>query len=41
MGQNMWDRVVLSVGRQVSVETHGRLMHRTAAAEAELDYSMN
>jgi len=41
VGQNMWDHVVLSVGQQVSVETYGRLMNRTATAEAELDYAMN
>ncbi|KAF3051264.1 hypothetical protein E8E11_010421 [Didymella keratinophila] len=38
---NMWDHVVLSVGQQASVETYRRLMNRTAAAEAELDYTMN
>lgn len=41
VGQNMWDHVVLSVGHQVSVETYGRLMNRTVAAEAELDYAEN
>jgi choline dehydrogenase len=39
VGQNMWDHVVLSVGYQVSVETYGRLMNRTVAAEAELEYA--
>ncbi|KAJ4333699.1 hypothetical protein N0V95_009362 [Ascochyta clinopodiicola] len=41
VGQNMWDHVVLSIGQQVSVETYGRLMNRTTAAEAELDYAIN
>lgn len=41
VGQNMWDHVVLSIGHQVSIKTYGRLMNRTIAAEAELDYAMN
>lgn len=39
VGQNMWDHVVLSVGRQVGVETYGRLMNQTAARKAEADYA--
>lgn len=39
VGQNMWDHVVLSVGRQVSVETIGRLMNSTLNAQAVKDYS--
>jgi choline dehydrogenase len=38
VGQNMWDHVVLSVGRQVDVATYGQLMNTTLAAEAERAY---
>lgn len=39
VGQNMWDHVVLSVGRQVEVETYGRLMDPALALAAEQAYA--
>lgn len=39
VGQNMWDHVVLSVGRRVSVETYGRLMNTTLATAAKAAYA--
>jgi choline dehydrogenase len=41
VGQNMWDHVVLSVGRRVSVQTYGSLMDRNIAATAERAYTLN
>ena len=38
VGQNMWDHVVLSIGRQVDVTTYGQLMNSTLATEAEVAY---
>ncbi|KAF7195909.1 Patulin synthase [Pseudocercospora fuligena] len=39
VGQSMWDHVVLSVGRQVDVETYGRLSNVTLATQAEANYA--
>lgn len=39
VGQNMWDHVVLSVGRQVDIETYGRMMNPKFAAEAVVEYA--
>ncbi|KAH7385211.1 hypothetical protein DE146DRAFT_702270 [Phaeosphaeria sp. MPI-PUGE-AT-0046c] len=41
VGQNMWDHVVLSVGRQINVETYGSLMNSSLATQAELAYAIN
>jgi choline dehydrogenase len=41
VGQNMWDHVVLRIGRQVNVQTYGSLMDAAVAREAERAYALN